>query len=65
MDSNLFSSWSFLPGSSVRELFGCFIRDLFRGENVTSIWDIKGSRMEEAGRWLFQIVFIFTSTWGR
>ena len=32
-----------LPGSSVRDLFGCFIRDPFRGENVTSIWVIKRS----------------------
>ena len=29
------------PGSSVRDPFGCFVRDLFRGENVTSIWVIK------------------------
>ena len=25
------------------------LSDLFRGENVTSIWVIKGSRMEEPG----------------
>ena len=39
----------YIPGSSVRDLFVCFIRDHFRGENVTSIWEIKRSRMEEAG----------------
>ena len=27
------------------------ISDLCRGENVTSIWGIKRSRLEEAGRW--------------
>ena len=32
-----------IPGFSVRDLFGVFIRDLFRGEKVTSIWGIKGS----------------------
>ena len=31
------------PGSSIRNLFGCFIRDPFRGENVTSIGVIKRS----------------------
>ena len=32
------------PGSSrLSDLFGCFIRDLFKGENVTSIWVIKRS----------------------
>ena len=36
-------SISIIPGSSVRDLFGGFIRDLFRGENVTSIWGIKTS----------------------
>ena len=36
---------------------GGFIRDLFRGENVTSIWGIKRSRMEEAGGYLpYQLV---------
>ena len=32
-----------IPGSSIRDPFGRFIRDLFRGENVTSIWAIKRS----------------------
>ena len=40
-----------LPGSSGCVLFGCFIRDLFRGENVTSIWQraIISGHLEEAG----------------
>ena len=31
----------YLPGSDLCDLFGCFIRDPFRGENVTFIWVIK------------------------
>ena len=36
------------------DLFGRLKSDLFRGENATSIWGIKRSRLEEAGRLDFQ-----------
>ena len=38
------------PGSSVCDPNWGVLSDLFRGKIVTSIWVIKRSRMEEAGR---------------
>ena len=35
--------------------FGGVLNDLFRGENVTSIWGIKRSRLEEAGVYIIYI----------
>ena len=50
-----------IPGSSVRDPnLGVFIRDLFRGENVTFIWVIKGS----LGRSWYCFVAIYLLSFG-
>ena len=47
------SIYIYIPVSSGRDPFGGFIRDLFRGENVTSIWVISLGHLEEAGIYIY------------